>query len=421
MQFFLATDGELYLARLDRGKMTGKKLTRRRFIRNITAACTCSSLYVNALTPRYALGKPRKKYASKDRMEMEYRTMGRTGLKVSALSFGVMRLAEPAVLFEALDMGINYFDTAHSYQRGNNEKMLGDVLKQYGRKKVFIATKIPPYHKRLGMNRLNDQKSLEAKMEKSLRRLQTDYVDVLFLHNIKDPDWPAHDEMLSFCQKMKKTGKARFVGISFHSGGQTYVDTVDQALKTDVYDVFLATLNYKSPKAHIDALKRARKKNVGIVGMKTQAGGYEQGARESLSPHQAALRWVLDREFVDCAIPGMVNRHQLAENSGVIGMKMGWSHRKTLAVYYDGIKDRYCLRCGACSSSCKNAVDIHTIHRSLMYWEGYRDFELGRKTYRGLSNAENALACMRCSTPVCRCINGIKIWKRMRYAHTTFI
>ncbi len=402
--------------------MTGKKLTRRRFLRNLTVAGTCSSLYVNTLTAGHALGNPHKKYASKDnKMDMEYRTLGRTGLKVSALSFGVMRLAEPAVLFEALDMGINYFDTAHSYQRGNNEKMLGDVLKQYGREKVFIATKIPPYHKRLGVKRLNDQKSLEAKMEKSLNRLKTDYVDVLFLHNINDPDWPVHDEMLSFCQKMKKTGKARFVGISFHSAGKTYVDTVDQALKTDVYDVFLATLNYKSPKAHIDALKRARNKNVGIVAMKTQAGGYEQGPRESLNPHQAALRWVLDREFVDCAIPGMVNRQQLAENSGVIGMKMGWSHRKTLAVYYDGIKDRYCLKCGACTSSCKNAVDIHTIHRSLMYLEGYQDFELGRKTYRELSTAENALACMGCSTPVCRCINGIKNSERMRYAHTTFI
>ena len=401
--------------------MTGKKITRRRFLRNLTTAGTCSCLYVNTLTAGYPLEKSHKKYASNDKMEMEYRTLGRTGLKVSALSFGVMRLAEPAVLFEALDMGINYFDTAHTYQRGNNEKMLGDVLRQYGREKVFIATKIPPYYKRLGMKRLNDQKSLEAKLEKSLKRLQTDYVDVLFLHNIKDPDWPAHDEMLSFCQKMKETGKARFVGISFHSGGKTYVDTVDQALKADVYDVFLATLNYKSPKAHIDALKRARKKNVGIVAMKTQAGGYEQGARESINPHQSALRWVLDREFVDCAIPGMVNRQQLAENSGVIGMKMGWSHRKTLSVYYDGIKDRYCLRCGACSSSCKNAVDIHTIHRSLMYWEGYQDFELGRKTYRELATAENALACMSCSTPVCRCINGIRISERMRYAHTTFI
>jgi len=401
--------------------MTEKKLSRRRFLRNLTVTCTCSGLYVNSLSARHALEKTHKKYGSKGKIDMEYRTLGRTGLKVSALSFGVMRLTEPAVLFEALEMGINYFDTAHVYQRGNNEKMLGEVLKQYGREKVLIATKIPPYNKRSGSKRLNDQKSMEAKMEESLIRLKTDYVDVLFLHNIKDPAWPVNDEMLSFCQKIKKTGKARFVGISFHSSGKTYVETVDQALGTDAYDVFLATLNYKSSKEHIEALKRAHKKNVGIVAMKTQAGGYHQEPRVSLNPHQASLKWVLDLNFVGCAIPGMVNRQQLLENSGVIGMKMGWSDRKTLAVYYDAIKDHYCLGCGACTSSCIKAVDIHTIHRSLMYWEGYQDFELGQKTYRRLSTPENALACISCSTPTCKCINGINISERMRYAHTTFI
>lgn len=401
--------------------MTEKKLTRRRFLKDLTVTCTCSGLYVNALCACHTPEKLHKKYAAKGKINMEYRTLGRTGLKVSALSFGVMRLTEPAVLFEALEMGINYFDTAHGYQRGNNEKMLGDVLKQYGREKVLIATKIPPYHRRLGEKLLDDPKSMEAKMEESLRRLKTDYVDVLFLHSIQDPAWPVQDEMLRFCEKMKTTGRARFVGISFHTAGKTYVDTVDQALKTDVYDVFLATLNYKSSKEHIDALKRAHNKNVGIVAMKTQAGGYHQDPRGSLNPHQAALKWVLDLDFVDCAIPGMVNRQQLAENVKVIGMKMGWSDRKTLAVYYDAIKDHYCLRCGNCMSSCKKTVDIHTIHRSLMYWEGYQDFELGRTTYRELSTPENALACISCSSPTCKCVNGINIPERMRYAHTTFI
>ena len=404
--------------------MAEKKLTRRRFLRDLAVTCTCSNLVVNSITARHAIGKTGKKYVSKDRQSMEFRTLGKTGLKVSALSFGIMRLTEPAVLFEALDMGINYFDTAHSYQNGNNEKMLGNVLRQYGREKAFVATKIKPYNRylnRLGVKFLNDQKSMEAKMDKSLVRLKTDYVDVLFLHNIQDPSWPVHDEMLSFCQKMKKTGKARFVGISFHSPGKTYVDTVDQALKTDIYDVFLAALNYKSPPEHIDALKRAQKKNAGIVAMKTQAGGYKQGARESLNPHQSALKWVLDLNFVDCAIPGMVNRQQLKENSKIIGMKMGWSDRKTLAVYYDNIKDRYCLRCGNCTTSCKKAINIQKIHRSLMYWEGYEDFEMGRTNYLELSTAENALACMSCSAPTCKCINGINIPERMRYAYNNFV
>ena len=76
--------------------------------------------------------------------------------------------------------------------------MLGSALKQYGRSNVFIATKIPPYYKQFGNKRLNNQKSMETMMEKSLTRLQTDYVDVLFLHNITDPEWPLHDEMIGF-------------------------------------------------------------------------------------------------------------------------------------------------------------------------------------------------------------------------------
>ncbi|MGD9383418.1 MAG: aldo/keto reductase [Desulfobacterales bacterium] len=400
--------------------MREKQLTRRRFIKNLTLTCTYGTVGAHALAARHVWGKPTKGGGSRESETMEYRSLGKTGLKISALSFGVMRLSEPTVLFKALDMGINYFDTAHRYQNGNNEKMLGKVLKQYGRSKVFIATKIPPYYKRLGKKRLNNQKSMETMMEESLRRLQTDYVDVLFLHSITEPGWPLHEEMLGFCEKMKKTGKARFVGISFHTTGQTYVDTVDRTLEADMYDVFLATLNYKSPTAHIQALNRARQKGMGIVAMKTQAGGYKPESNILLNPHQAALKWVLDKQFVDCAIPGMINRQQLAENAGVIGKKIGWSDRKTLAAYYDAVKDRYCLRCGSCTVSCKHKVDISTIHRCLMYWEGYQDFDLGRYTYRRLASTENAQACLGCTAPTCHCINGINISERMRHAHTHF-
>jgi uncharacterized protein len=402
------------------GKMREKKLTRRRFLKNLTLTCTYGTVGTHALAARRVWGKAHEKAGSKASPPMEYRTLGKTGLKVSALSFGVMRLTEPAVLFQALDMGINYFDTAHAYQNGNNEKMLGSVLKRYGRSKVFIATKILPYYKQFGNKRLNSQKSMETMLEKSLRRLQTDYVDVLFLHSITDPGWPLNDGMLEFCEKMKKEGKARFVGISFHTTGQTYVDTVDQTVEAGFYDVFLATLNYKSPPAHIRALKRARQKGMGIIAMKTQAGGYKPESNISLNPHQAALKWVLDNPFVDCAIPGMVNRQQLTENVGVLGKKIGWSDRKTLAAYYDAVKDRYCLRCGSCTASCKNQVDISTIHRCLMYWEGYQDFDLGQATYRRLPSTENALACMGCTLPTCHCINGIKISERMRHAHIHF-
>jgi predicted aldo/keto reductase-like oxidoreductase len=399
--------------------MDEKHLTRRQFLKGISVTCACSNLLTNPFSSGAALGKDKQTESVKTSPNMEYRILGRTGLKVSALSFGVMRLTEPAVLFEALEMGINYFDTAHGYQNGNNEKMLGGVLKDYGRDKVFVATKIPPYHRRMWIKQLQDTAAMEKMMDKSLQRLRTDYVDVLFLHNIQDSDWPVNEDMMTFLEKQKKAGKARFVGISFHVEGRRFVEIVNQALKPTLYDVFLATHNFKSPPEHIEALKLARSRQVGIISMKTQAGGYHKGVRGDFNPHQAALKWVLDQDFVSCAIPGMVNRQQLLQNMAVLGKKPGWSDRKVLDAYYAAIKGRYCVRCGACSSSCSRHVDVPSVHRSLMYWEGYSDLELARVTYRELSTEENAQACMSCSRPTCRCVNGIKIEERMRYAHAT--
>jgi predicted aldo/keto reductase-like oxidoreductase len=258
---------------------------------------------------------------------------------------------------------------------------------------------------------------MEKMLEKSLQRLQTDYVDVLFLHNIEDASWPANEEMMKFLEKQKKAGKTRFAGISFHVEGDRYVEIVNQALRTNFYDVFLATFNFKSPPEHHEVLRLARIRQVGVVAMKTQAGGYKKGVTGGLNPHQAALKWVLDHDFVDCAIPGMVNREQLGQSIEAVGKKPGWSDRKILDTYYAAIRYRYCVRCGDCSSSCHGRVDVPSVHRALTYWEGYGDLDLARMAYHDLSTEENAQACVSCAAPSCRCVNGIKIRERMCYAH----
>jgi predicted aldo/keto reductase-like oxidoreductase len=207
------------------------------------------------------------------------------------------------------------------------------------------------------------------------------------------------------------------VGISFHAQGNNFVDIANQSLETKFYDVFLAAYNFKSPPAHSDVLRRARSKQVGIIAMKTQAGGYVRGITGGLNPHQAALKWVLDKDFVDCAIPGMVNRLQLEQNVAAVGKKPRRSDKRVLESYYASIKDRYCVRCGACILTCPARVDIPSVHRSLAYWEGYGDMELARLAYGELSTAANAHACVNCSAPTCKCPNGIQIGERMRYAH----
>jgi predicted aldo/keto reductase-like oxidoreductase len=397
--------------------MAKKELTRRQFLRDVGVTCATTGLIVSPFSAGVAFGREGPEGSVDSEPKMEYRPLGKTGLKVSAVSHGVMQVEDRGVVFEALERGINLFDTAYTYKKGRSEELLGGVLKEYGRDNAYIVTKVPPYERGITGKKLSDTSTMEKMLETSLKRLQTDYVDVLLLHNIADPNWPKNEDMMLFLARQKQAGKARFVGISFHAQGSTFVNIVNETLKTKFYDVFLAAYNFKSPPAHAEVLSLARSKQVGIIAMKTQAGGYDKGVTGGLNQHQAALKWVLDKDFIDCAIPGMVNRLQLRQNIAAVGKRGGWSDRKVLDSYYTAIKDRYCVRCGECASSCPAQVDIPSVHRSLTYWEGYGDLELARAAYGELSAKENAHACMDCSTPTCRCTNGIKIGERMRYAH----
>jgi aryl-alcohol dehydrogenase-like predicted oxidoreductase len=403
--------------------MAAKKINRREFITDCGIGLAGAGLVLNRAGVPAAFGTEKPATKTPNIPAMEYRTLGRTNLKVSSIGLGVMRLQEPAVLFKALEMGINIFDTAHEYQNGNNEKMIGKVLKEFGRKKAFVMTKIFPGQKPKSQTDkpgILDRKRLDEMMDLSLKRLQSDYVDILLAQNIMDANWLKNETLLAFLERLKKEGKARFVGISLHDP-RCYVPTVDAVIASKAFDVLLAWYNFKSPPSYTEALQRAGKANVGIIAMKTQLGGYTKGAGATLSPHQAALRWALDQEFISSTIPGMVNFEQLQENVGALGSKVGWSDRKILHAYYNAVRDRYCVMCGKCTSTCGSGVDIHTINRALMYCEGYGDYDQARRTYCQLGDNENGLACLNCASPTCRCVNGIKLAERARRAHAIFV
>lgn len=403
--------------------MTGKKIDRRTFITDACLKVAGAGLLISRLGPQTAwAGVKQGAVKSAKASVMEYRTLGKTGLKVSAVGFGALRVKEPAVLFKALDLGVTVIDTAHTYQNGNSEKLVGTVLKEFGRKKAVIITKIFPFHNEQSLDanfRLLDDKRLDEKIDISLKRLQTDYVDVLMIHNIMNAAWPLDEKIMAFCEKLKKTGKARYVGISIHDP-RYFEETMDNVIKSKLYDVVLSWLNFKSAPEQIEVLRRVRKAGVGVIAMKTQAGGYKKAATEGLSPQRAALAWVLQQDFVDSTIPGMVNMEEVVENVGAVGEKVGWSDRKTLHAYYRTIRHQYCAMCGWCSATCSSNVDMHTVSRALMYSEGYKDFDLARLTYRWLSPQQNAGACVGCTAPTCRCRNGINIPERMRQAHSLF-
>jgi predicted aldo/keto reductase-like oxidoreductase len=147
-------------------------------------------------------------------------------------------------------------------------------------------------------------------------------------------------------------------------------------------------------------------------------GGYKPKQLESLSPHQAALKWVLQNPNVTTAIPGMKNLAHLKENIAVMGMPLKRADVRILQRYHAAVQPYYCDLCGTCEGACPKGVDISTINRSLMYAEGYRNYELALSTYREIPQQANAAACLDCPVCVASCVRGLNIAARMERARS---
>ncbi len=344
--------------------------------------------------------------AVKNKVTLQYRNLGKTGLKVTEVAYGAMRTTDAAVLEYALDLGINLVDTAHVYQGGNNEIMVGKVVSKR-RKDVVLCTKIVP----------ESRSNMIQAFEKSLKRLNTDYVDVLYFHSMKEIEDIHHPEALDLFTNWKKEGKARFIGFSTHSNE---AELLDQAARDKFWEVILVAYNFKKESKLTEAIHKASAAGIGIVAMKTQAGGYQTDTMGNLSPHQASLKWVLQNPDVHTSIPSMATFSELEENIQVMGKKMGWLDRKTLDRYGRSIEGQFCKGCNACQNTCPHGVDIPEVNRCIMYIEGYRDVQLGKFNYQQLPQDKNAKPCTQCSSCTAQCSNGIDLRKRMPAAHGLF-
>src|SRR5271157_2341741 len=191
-------------------------------------------------------------------VKLDYRILGRTGLKVTTVGMGCMITSDPSVITRAADLGINYFDTARGYQQGNNERMVAAALGAR-RKNVIISTK----------SHAPNKEELQKHLETSLRELNTDYIDIWFLHGKGSPDEIA-DDMIEVQQKARKQGKVRFTGVSTHNGQQKLLPWMAQK---GVFDVVLTGYNFTMDASMNDAIATAAKAGLGVVAMKVMAGG----------------------------------------------------------------------------------------------------------------------------------------------------
>jgi len=337
---------------------------------------------------------------------VQYRILGRTGLKVSVVGFGAMRTTDPNVIHYALDKGVNYIDTAACYMDGNNEIIVGQVLKTR-RQDAYIATKC----------HIDDEDKMLASVERSLRRLNVDQLDIIQLHNLKKRKQVQHRGAMRALQKMRDRGMVRFVGFTTH---ENQVEVIRGGLETEFYDMVLVAYNFKSDKEIADVIGEAAKAGLGVVAMKTQAGGYRTRKMGDWSPHQAALRWVLQNPHVHTTIPSMVTFAQVDENVGAMRARFGYEDQRKLEQYGRAIDRILCRMCGRCEETCPHGVAVAEINRCLMYAEGYGDYDLALRAYRELSVAENLTRCAQCSKCTVSCFRGVEVKAKLERARALF-
>ncbi len=374
-----------------------KQLTRREFVTSAAQA----ALGVGILA--WAGGRAGAEEIVKPKLV--YQKLGRTGFEVTRVSIGAMNLTDPAVVARAVDLGVNYVDTARSYTRGQNEALVAEGIG--GRRdKVRIATKIGQ----------NTRENMLASLETSLSQLKTDHVDVLMVHNLTTRDGVLNPTSIEVMSEAKKSGKALAVGISTHSN---QAECVRAAMDSKLYDVVLVGFNSQSPPEVAEALKEAHGAGLGIVAMKTQQGGRR---REALPPdfHKSALKWVLQHDFVDCAIPGVRTIKEVDEDVAVMGEQLTAKEAAALKRHMMLVKADMCVMCGACLGTCPKGLDVPNVNRCLMYHEDYGDPMLARAEYAGLRASPRLTACASCTTCAARCPRGVNIADRMARARAVF-
>lgn len=199
-------------------------------------------------------------------MNIEKRTLGKTGLEISVLGYGCggvwgtpLVSEKDAISFvhAAVDLGVNFFDTGSSYCKGNAEIRLGKALKNLNRDKLIIGTKAGSQIAENGKLYKDFSKTAIMKnIDQSLKKLGTDYVDLLQYHSPFLSD--LNDEMWEILVNIKKSGKARFVGVS--SDGEV----LKRSLDINVLDVFMTTFNVVN-RENKETIERAHTLGVGVL------------------------------------------------------------------------------------------------------------------------------------------------------------
>ncbi|MBI9107078.1 MAG: aldo/keto reductase [Spirochaetales bacterium] len=352
---------------------------------------------------------------------MKYREFGKTGIEVSALGFGCMRLpliegSESEVdvaksirlIRHGIDKGINYIDTAYPYHGGKSEGITGQALLDGYRERVYLATKLPSWL-------VKSREDMDAFLDVQLERLGTDYIDFYLIHTLNAAYWPDLIEhgLFDFIARAKASGKIRHIGFSFHDDLPIFKEIVDG------YDWEFCQIQYNfmdtAYQAGLEGLEYAASRGLGIVVMEPLRGGsflrnipddidaLWKSSADVSSPADTALRFVWDHGSVGTVLSGMSSMEQLEQNLESAGRAdagtLSSDEKKIVARVRDTYVSRIIAACTNCKycMPCPSGVDIPVNLTYLNNTSVYNSVEQFKVSYtQFFAESKKASACTSC-------------------------
>ena len=402
-----------------------KRISRRSFIEKGVVSVVGAGMGVAAISGRTEAQPPppppptAEKTGEKPQIK-EYRTLGRTGYKVSDVSYGNAGMQDPAILEYAIERGMNYVDTARQYY--DMEKVIGQIFPEK-RDKIFLTTKLEPELVTADVT----VEALMAGLDDSLERLNTDYVDCCLIHSVGDPTLGdrtriENENIYTMFEKAREMGKIRYWGASSH--GPQMVRDFDWLIKNTNIDMIMPGMNYMT-KGLEPVLAKAKKKDIAVVAMKSMSAArkidFSAFAQDERTVRQALLKWMLAQPNIDTICISMRTYDDIDELVGGSGkVAPNSKDEKTLKEYGALLNKHYCRPgCDGCLGSCPSDVPIHDILRYGLYFNSYGREKYAMSRYASVPESKNATSCDSCSGPCTQaCPYGLPVRDKMLKTHS---